>query len=42
VLGHTTAKDKVREEMASAGYRLIEDFDFLEKQHFQIFAVSAP
>jgi SAM-dependent methyltransferase len=42
VLGHTTAKEEVRDEMTKAGYRLIEDFDFLDKQHFQIFAVAAP
>jgi arsenite methyltransferase len=42
VLGHTTEKQEVREEMAKAGYRLIEDLDFLDKQHFQIFAVSTP
>ena len=42
VLGHTTDKQEVWEEMTKAGYRLIEDFDFLDKQHFQIFAVSTP
>jgi arsenite methyltransferase len=42
LLGHATAKEEVREEMTKAGYRLIEDFDFLEKQHFQVFAVAAP
>jgi ubiquinone/menaquinone biosynthesis C-methylase UbiE len=42
LLGHATAKETVREEMARAGYRLVEDFDFLQKQHFQVFAVTAP
>lgn len=42
LLGHATDKETVREEMVQAGYRLIEDFDFLQKQHFQIFAVTAP
>jgi ubiquinone/menaquinone biosynthesis C-methylase UbiE len=42
LLGHATAPEQVRHEMTEAGYRLIEEFDFLEKQHFQIFAVAAP
>lgn len=42
LFGHATAKDTVREEMAAAGYRLVDDFDFLEKQHFQVFVVTAP
>ena len=42
LLGHATDKETVRKEMVQAGYRLIEDFDFLQKQHFQVFAVTAP
>jgi arsenite methyltransferase len=42
LLGHATAKDTVREEMVGAGYRLVDDFDFLEKQHFQVFAIATP
>ncbi|MDQ6735753.1 MAG: class I SAM-dependent methyltransferase [Nitrospirota bacterium] len=37
-LGHATPKDTVRQEMEAAGYRLVNDFDFLSKQHFQVFS----
>jgi ubiquinone/menaquinone biosynthesis C-methylase UbiE len=42
LFGHTTAKETVREEMTSAGYRLLEEFEYLPKQHFQIFVIAAP
>ena len=42
LFGHATAKETVREELAAAGYRLVQDFPILEKQHFQVFSVSAP
>ena len=42
LFGHATAKDTVREELAAAGYRLVQDFPILENQHFQVFSVSAP
>jgi len=38
LFGHATSKDMVRQEMKAAGYRLINDFDFLPKQHFQVFS----
>ena len=38
LFGHATSKQTVRQEMEAAGYRLINDFDFLGKQHFQVFA----
>ena len=38
LFGHATSKDTVRQEMKAAGYRLIDDFDFLAKQHFQVFS----
>ncbi|HEU4684563.1 MAG TPA: class I SAM-dependent methyltransferase [Nitrospira sp.] len=37
VLGHGTAKEDVRREMEAAGYRLVNDYDLIEDQHFQIF-----
>ena len=40
-LGHGTAKEEVRREMESAGYRLSADYDFIERQHFQIFSRKA-
>ncbi|MCP5245985.1 MAG: methyltransferase domain-containing protein [Burkholderiales bacterium] len=36
-LGHGTAKEDVRREMESAGYRLIADYDVIDRQHFQMF-----
>jgi arsenite methyltransferase len=38
LLGHGTAKETVRREMESAGYRLAAEFDIVESQHFQIFS----
>jgi arsenite methyltransferase len=38
LLGHGTAKEEVRREMESAGYRLMADFDLIDRQHFQIFS----
>ena len=38
LLGHGTAKEEVRREMESAGYRLLADYDFIDRQHFQIFS----
>jgi ubiquinone/menaquinone biosynthesis C-methylase UbiE len=37
LFGHATSKESVRRELEAAGYRLIHDFDFLPKQHFQVF-----
>jgi ubiquinone/menaquinone biosynthesis C-methylase UbiE len=37
ILGHGTAKEDVRREMESAGYRLTADYDVIDRQHFQIF-----
>jgi predicted methyltransferase len=42
LLGHGTAKEEVRREMEAAGYRLIEDVDLLESQHFQVFSRNEP
>ena len=38
LLGHGTAKEEVRREMESAGYRLTAEFDVVESQHFQVFS----
>lgn len=37
-LGHGTAKEEVRREMEAAGYQLLEDYDMLDDQHFQVFS----
>lgn len=42
LVGHWTAKETVRLEMEAAGYRLVEEFDYLPKQHFQIFSPTQP
>lgn len=39
LLRHGTAKEVVRHEMEAAGYRLVSDFDVIDRQHFQIFAL---
>ena len=38
--GHYTSKDKIVEEMTSAGYKLSSSFDFLPEQSFTIFSKS--
>jgi predicted methyltransferase len=38
MFGHRTAKEEVRHEMEAAGYRLLNDYDVVDSQHFQIFA----
>jgi arsenite methyltransferase len=38
LLGHGTTKQEVRREMESAGYRLAADYDFIDRQHFQVFS----
>jgi ubiquinone/menaquinone biosynthesis C-methylase UbiE len=42
ILGHGTAAEEVRREMEAAGYRRIDDFDIVERQHFQVFSPTAP
>ena len=37
-LGHGTTKEEVRREMEAAGYRLVADYDLIDRQHFQIFS----
>jgi len=37
---HATDPSTIRSEMEDAGYRLVADYDFLERQAFLIFAVS--
>lgn len=38
LLGHGTAREEVRREMESAGYRLTEAFDIIDSQLFQVFS----
>jgi ubiquinone/menaquinone biosynthesis C-methylase UbiE len=40
LLGHWTPKEKIRGEMTTAGYRFVNDFDFLSRQNFQVFSLS--
>jgi len=40
LLGHWTPKETSRSELETAGYRLTNDFDFLTRQHFQVFALD--
>ncbi len=38
MFGHRIQKEEVRQEMEAAGYRLLNDYDVVDSQHFQIFA----
>lgn len=40
LFGDRMAKTDVRLEMESAGYRLVNDYDLLDRQHFQIFVMA--
>jgi arsenite methyltransferase len=36
--GHMTPKESIVSEMQAAGFRLLDDFDLIERQHFLVFA----
>ena len=40
LFGHITPAVEVRKDMEAAGYRLVQDFDFLPKQNYQIFMIQ--
>jgi ubiquinone/menaquinone biosynthesis C-methylase UbiE len=40
--GHMTPKQTIEDEMTAAGYRLVGDFDLVERQHFLVFARAEP
>jgi arsenite methyltransferase len=42
LFGHRIGKEEVRREMEEAGYLLIEDYDLIDRQHFQVFSKAAP
>jgi ubiquinone/menaquinone biosynthesis C-methylase UbiE len=37
MFGHMTTKQTIVDEMTAAGYRLVDDFDIVERQHFLVF-----
>ena len=39
--GHQTPKEEIVDEMREAGYRLVDDFDFLERQSFVVFSPAS-
>ncbi|HXG18464.1 MAG TPA: class I SAM-dependent methyltransferase [Methylomirabilota bacterium] len=41
LFGHWTPKETSRKELEAAGYKLTNDFDFLDRQIFQVFKKSA-
>lgn len=41
MFGHATSKQTIVDEMTAAGYRLVDDFEIVERQHFLVF-VPAP
>jgi predicted methyltransferase len=40
LFGHATDKETVQQDLERAGYRLRQTFEFLPRQHFEIFSVS--
>jgi predicted methyltransferase len=38
VTRHSTARETIEQEMTAAGFRLVKSFDYLERQHFLVFA----
>jgi arsenite methyltransferase len=41
LFGHRIDKEEVRREMEDAGYLLVNDYELIDRQHFQIFAKVA-
>jgi arsenite methyltransferase len=39
-IGHHTAKDVILREMKEAGFTLVQDYNFLPRQHFLIFSIA--
>ena len=37
---HSTARETIDEEMTAAGFRLVKAFDYLERQHFLVYAAG--
>jgi len=37
---HSTARETIEQEMTAAGFRLVKAFDYLERQHFLVFAAE--
>lgn len=37
---HATARKTIEQEMGAAGFRLVKSFDYLERQHFLVFAAE--
>jgi len=40
LFGHATSQTAIQKEMEAAVYRLLHNFDFLPKQHLQVFALN--
>jgi predicted methyltransferase len=41
VTSHATARETIESEMAAAGFKLAEAFDYLERQHFLVFSAAS-
>lgn len=41
LLGHWVSREEITSEMSKAGYRLVSEFRFLQRQHFLIFSTRA-
>ena len=42
LFGHSIAKEEIRREMEAAGYQLVNEYDIVDRQHFQIFVKAEP
>ena len=40
LMGHTTPREELLREMAEAGYEVVEEFDFIDRQSFVIFRAA--
>jgi predicted methyltransferase len=40
VTSHSTARETIEQELLAAGFRLVKSFDYLERQHFLVFAAE--
>src|SRR5262245_5268020 len=40
VTSHSTPRETIESELAAAGFRLVKSYDYLERQHFLVFAAE--
>jgi ubiquinone/menaquinone biosynthesis C-methylase UbiE len=42
LIRHYSSRDEILREMEEAGYELVDDFDFIDRQSFLVFSVAPP